>query len=69
MEKDKELELVIEKGLKRLCLVCCIFATIFILPTLFFVNSEYFLLIFFSSMVLLLIGMRISPWIVRKIWK
>ena len=68
---DEEITVRYKLGLKRMALVSSLIAFITAIPVLIFMpyNSEYSVLWIYGWMVVLIGGLRTTPWIIKKIWK
>lgn len=65
---DEDMEEINDKGNKRLAIVCIIWCIITI-PIVFFIPESDLVIFAFFWLIWAFIGIRLSPWIVGKIWK
>ena len=65
---DDDIEESLDKGYKRLAIVTTIWCLI-TTPIIFFIPESDLVIFVFFWLIWSLIGIRLSPWLVVKIWK
>lgn len=63
-----DIEEILDKGYKRLVIVTTIWCLITV-PIIFLIPEGDLIIFAFFWLIWVLIGIRLAPWIVRKIWK
>ena len=67
LRNEPEFQTKYELGLKRMCLVSCVIAILLAIPIFFLINQPFWTI--YVYMILVIVGIRLSPFIVDKIWK
>ena len=65
---DEDIEESLDKGYKRLAIVTTIWCII-TTPIIFFIPESYLVIFAFFWLIWSLIGIKLSPWITKKISK